>query len=280
MFVFVLLTSTFITPYKPKINTLEVYIKQLPASFDNYNLIQISDAHLGARLYDKAYFEHITTLINDRNPDLIVFTGDMINNFAEEMIGFDSIFNALQAQDGKFAVLGNHDYGDYSNWPDTISKVQNLKKIKDGFRKFAFQLLLNQHVHINRNNDSIALIGVENYHVKQHQNYANYTKAIEGISATSISLLLNHNPLYWPILDSSTVKPALTLSGHTHAGQFGLTFGNKVYSPVGIIYPEYNGLYVSDGYQLYVNRGIGFIGLPFIVGLKPEITQIILKRAL
>lgn len=263
-----------------KIETTKTVIKceALPDSFDNYTIVQISDIHLGSRYDGTAFYQRVVDSINAINPDMVVFTGDMVNNFADETKGYKPIFEKIKARDGKYAVLGNHDYGDYSEWKNKEEKAQNLKQIKTAIRLFGFRLLLNEHCYVKKGSDSIALIGVENYHNKAYKNYSNLTLATKGLQANTFNLLLSHNPNHWEneILKSA-VPVQLTLAGHTHAGQMGIKLGENVYSPVWFLYKLYQGKYEQNNKFLHVSRGLGYIGLPLILGLEPEISIIQLQ---
>lgn len=271
--------SVFMNPLNMKVEMIQVVDKELPASFNNYKIVQISDAHLGARMLDKRFFSNVVKKINEQNADIVVFTGDFVNNFAGEFTGFDTIFAKIKAKDGKFAILGNHDYGDYSVWKTAEAKELNLMRIMDGIARCGFKIIENEHVFLHRDTDSIALVGVGNYHATNTQkNYSDLTQAMKDIPQSAFQILLTHNPVHWEVVQSEQPCINLLLSGHTHAGQFGFDINGKVYSPIVFHYSTYNGLYTSNGQQLYVNRGIGYIGLPMIIGLKPEITVLTLQQ--
>ena len=278
-FVIVMFWSVFMNPLNMKVEMIQVVDKELPASFNNYKIVQISDAHLGARMLDKRFFSNVVKKINEQNADIVVFTGDFVNNFAGEFTGFDTIFAKIKAKDGKFAILGNHDYGDYSVWKTAEAKELNLMRIMDGIARCGFKIIENEHVFLHRDTDSIALVGVGNYHATNTQkNYSDLTQAMKDIPQSAFQILLTHNPVHWEVVQSEQPCINLLLSGHTHAGQFGFDINGKVYSPIVFHYSTYNGLYTSNGQQLYVNRGIGYIGLPMIIGLKPEITVLTLQQ--
>ncbi|MFZ4581384.1 MAG: metallophosphoesterase [Paludibacter sp.] len=275
-FIFIVFYSSFVTPFQFKVRKTEVILPTLPPAFNNFKIVQLSDIHLGSRPFDKEFYKTMIQIVNNQHPDMVVFTGDMVNNFAEEMIGYKELFKKIKASE-KYAILGNHDYGDYSKWNTEQAKADNLNKIKSNFEAFGFKLLLNKHVFIYSNKDSIALIGVENYYKNPKKNYAKLDKAIEGIKTTTFQLLLSHNPTQWEqeVLKHKEIK--LTLSGHTHAAQMGTEIFGKILSPAFFIYKQYNGLYSINEQKLYVSRGIGYIGLPILIGLNPEISVITLK---
>lgn len=275
-FIFIVFYSSIITPFQYKITKTEVILPTLPSSFNDYKIVQLSDIHLGSKPFNTVFYKKMVELINNENADLVVFTGDMVNNFAEEMTGYEDIFKQIKATN-KYAILGNHDYGDYSSWETEQAKAKNLNNIKSNFAAFGFKLLLNEHVFLHAKKDSFALIGVENYYKNPVKNYAKLDKALAGIKKTTFQLLLTHTPVHWEkeVLKHKEVK--LTLSGHTHAAQMGAEILGKVFSPAVFMYKQFNGLYTIDEQNLYVSRGIGYIGLPILIGLNPEISVITLK---
>ncbi len=277
-YLFLLFYGAFVTPNRIKVTNIEIAFENLPDSFHNFTIVQFSDAHLGSRPNDLKFYKNIVDSINQQSPDLVVFTGDMVNNFANEMNRFDTIFLRIKAKNGKFAVLGNHDYGDYTVWKSTEAKSENLKQIKNSFEKFGFRLLNNESTYLKQNNDSIALIGVENFSKKAHKNYSNLSASLKNVDNKLFKLLLSHNPEHWEMEILPQTNIDLTLSGHTHAAQMGIQVNGEVYSPAVFLYKQYNGLYEKENQKIYVSRGIGFIGLPLLIGLNPEITVIKLKK--
>ncbi len=273
-----LIVGVFITPNRIDVRSVAISFEDLPAGFHDYTIVQFSDVHLGSRPRDKRFYKNIVAEINRQKPDLVVFTGDMVNNFASEMAGFDSVFLQIKSKDGNFAVSGNHDYGDYTTWATPKVKQQNLTEIKKTFTGLGFRLLNNESVYIKHGKDSIALLGVENFSTKEYRNYADLKKALNRVDKKSFKLLLSHNPEHWEheILPQTDID--LTLSGHTHAAQMGMEVNGKVYSPAVFLYRQYNGIYKQKNQAIYVSRGVGYIGLPLLVGLSPEITVIKLKK--
>lgn len=214
-------------------------------------------------------------LINEQDADIIVFTGDMVNNYQEEMRGWNPLFQQLESRVGKYAILGNHDYGDYSSWDNPAQKSANLDSVKQNIRDFGFTLLLNQHVDLVRDNDTIQLLGVENWGKPPFPKYGSLTKTLKGTKPGKPKILLSHDPSHWrgEILDYPEI--ALTLSGHTHAAQLAFNWYGKKVSPSSWMYKEWDGLYEDNGQYLYINRGLGFIGIPVRIGIsRPEITVI------
>ncbi len=278
IFVSILIYSTLITPNRIKVTKIEIAFPNLPSGFRNYTIVQLSDIHLGSRPKDYKFYKNMIDSINSQSPDLVVFTGDMVNNFASEMNGFDTLFLQIKAKSAKFAVLGNHDYGDYTVWNSTEEKTKNLNQIKKMFQQFGFRLLNNEAVKLKCGNDSIELIGVENYSKKITNNYSDLKTATKSTDIKAFKLLLSHNPEHWEdeILPQSNID--LTLSGHTHAAQMGIKINNKIYSPAAFLYPQFNGVYEKENQKIYVSRGVGVIGLPIRIGLNPEITVIKLKQ--
>lgn len=277
-FYIILFVSAFYTSRRIQKVEVSVKIDNLATAFENFKILQLSDLHLGARPYDKAFYADLVQQVNAQNADLIVFTGDMVNNFADEMKGFEPVFSAMHAKYGKFAVLGNHDSGDYSEWESEAAKAKNLQNIKAGFREFGFQLLDNSNVMLRKSGDSIALVGVGHFHKKEVKSLADLTKATQGLAEHEAKILLCHNPDYWEHKVWEDASVALTLSGHTHAGQLGVDFFGKIYSPVALLYSNYNGLYTHENQHLYVSHGLGYIGLPFMLGIRPEFNVITLKK--
>jgi len=278
LYLFLIFYGTFISTNRIEVNKLEIRFQNLPANFDNYTIVQITDIHLGSRPNDKQFYKNVVDKINLENPDIVVFTGDMVNNFASEMVGFDTIFLRIKAKDGNFAVLGNHDYGDYTVWNLPKEKSENLNQIKKMFSNFGFRLLNNESIILKSGADSIELIGVENFSKKENKSYSNLQNALKKVDNKSFKILLSHNPEHWEqeILPQSNID--LTLSGHTHAAQMGMQLNGKIYSPAAFLFKQYNGLYEKENQKINVSHGIGYIGLPLLIGLNPEITVIKLRK--
>jgi len=262
-----------------RISHEKLAFKNLPESFDGFRIIQISDIHIGSFYGHEGQVKKAVELINEQNPDLILFTGDLVNNFAEELNGWIPIFKQLKAKHGMYSILGNHDYGDYYDWKDEDEKIQNLERIKQAFKEIGFKLLLNETSEIEVNNEKFALIGIENWGLPPFPQYGDLKLAMNGIEESGFKLLMSHDPSHW---DAEVIKDTtidLTLSGHTHGMQFGINIGKKQWSPAKFKYPRWAGLYQENNQYLYVNRGFGYIGFPGRVGMPPEITVIDLKRA-
>jgi uncharacterized protein len=256
----------------------EILFPDLPEAFHGLRIVQLSDAHLGGFYGNREKLEEVVSIIDDIKPDLLLFTGDMVNNFASEMDGWSSIWSRMNAPLGKYAILGNHDYGDYSKWPTRVAKKTNLNAIIRQEEEMGFKVLLNEHVVIERNNQRIYIAGVENWGLPPFKQYGDLQKATTGIPEDGFVVLMSHNPDHWVKKVNGKTKIPLTLAGHTHGFQFGLEIGTFKISPVQLIYKYWAGLYKSDNQYLYVNRGLGYLAFPGRVGIWPEITLIEMKR--
>ena len=251
----------------------------LPPAFDHYRIVHISDLHLGSLYGHQAKFKRALDLIVSESPDLIVFTGDLVNNLAEETGGWEDLLAELHAPDGKYAILGNHDYGEYYDWPDEKAHDENMDKLIEAHQAAGFTLLLNRSEKISRMDDHIFLAGVENWGLPPFKQYGDLSKALEEIQGEGFTILLSHDPSHWDKEVTGKTKVHLTLSGHTHGMQFGIRLGRFRWSPIQIKYPRWIGLY-QQGYQyLYVNPGLGYIGYAGRIGIPPEISVITLRRS-
>lgn len=260
--------------YRHKVRRVKIRLPNLPEAFKGYRIVQISDMHAGSFLNPKK-LESAFKLINKQNADLIVFTGDMVNNKATELLPLQHLFRSLKAKDGKFSVLGNHDYGQYVEWRSEKEKDQNLLDLISYKEDAGFVTLRNQHVTIRRDGQALHLVGVENWGEKPFPQYGDLDKATKGLEVDSAKVLLSHDPTHFDqIVKHHPSKIGLTLSGHTHGMQFGLDLKNIKWSPVQYRYKKWVDLYESAGSYLYVNRGFGVIGYPGRVGMHPEITEI------
>lgn len=256
-----------------QIRETTILSKDLPKGFENYRIVQISDIHCGSWAGDTKALQKAVNLINAQEPDLIVFTGDLVNNIATELDEFMPILSQLKAKDGVYSVLGNHDYAMYIPWESPEKKEQNLIALKQKQADMNWILLNNRHVKLYQNGDSLALIGVENCGRPPFPNYARFPEAMEGTEGM-FKILLSHDPSSWrrEVLPETDIQ--LTLSGHTHAMQTKI-FG---FSPAVWVYPEYEGLYTEGGQMLYVNIGLGHLMYPLRLGAWPEITLLTLKK--
>jgi predicted MPP superfamily phosphohydrolase len=256
----------------------EIKFPDLPESFDGLRIVQLSDAHLGG-FYGKAErLNEVVGIVKDIKPDLLLFTGDMVNNFASEMAGWNPVWSEMAAPMGKFSILGNHDYGDYSSWPSPKAKKDNFESIIRQQEEMGFRVLRNENVTLERNGERIYLAGSENWGLPPFKQYGDLEKTMEGIPEGAFTVLLSHNPDHWAKEVNGKTNIPLTLAGHTHGFQFGLEIGHFKVSPVQLIYKYWAGLYRSNEQYLYVNRGLGYLAFPGRVGIWPEITLIEMRR--
>ena len=271
--------GALVNRYRIQINEVRVEIAGLPDNFDGYRIAQFSDLHTGTFSYDTTFVAKLVDRINATGSDLIVFTGDIVNRRTDELLPFTGVLERLEAPDGVYSILGNHDYGDYSEWDSDDAKLKNLNLLHQLQKDMGWQLLLNEHRFLVNGKDSIALIGVENIGDPPFHSYGSLGKSYPSLNDDNVKILLSHNPAHWvdSISGNKDAKIDLTLSGHTHAMQievFGL-------SPAVMRYKTWGGLYFSpesDDKMLYVNIGSGTVGLPMRLGATPEITVITLKK--
>lgn len=265
--------------YNFKVLKYTMEYDDLPDAFDGYQITQISDIHSGS-FDNREKISYAIDLINEQKSDVLLFTGDMVNNKAEEMNPWKSLFVKLDAKDGKFSVLGNHDYGDYVEWESTEAKAANLEGLKNIQREIGFDLLLNESRYLQKGDDKIALVGVENWGKGGFKKAGDLKKAASVIDKDDFKILMSHDPSHWEeevIHDDYHYH--LTLSGHTHGMQFGIEIpGWFKWSPVKWRYKYWAGIYKEMGQYINVNRGFGFLGYPGRVGIWPEITVITLKK--
>ena len=261
------------------LHTKKIFFKNLPNTFEGLRIVQLSDAHLGSLSGHEDKIEAVVDRINDLNPDLIMFTGDMVNNFSHEMSGWVPIWKRLKASLGKFSILGNHDYGSYSKWPTPQAKKRNLLDIVRQEKEMGFKVLLNEHHRIEKNGESIIIAGVENWGTPPFPQYGDLNKALDGVSDKDFTILLSHDPDHWEQRILPDKRTELTLSGHTHGFQMGIEIGNFKISPVQLKYKQWAGLYQKEQQYIYVNRGLGYLAFPGRVGIWPEITLLELHRS-
>lgn len=263
-----------------RINRINLQFKDIPDKFSGISVVQISDLHLGSLYGHQKQISRAVEMINSLSPDIIFFTGDLVNDFASEINGWFEVFGKLKAGIGKYSILGNHDYGDYHYWESDIAKKENLEKIKKAHHQLGFRLLLNESDILSIEDAKIAIIGVENWGEPPFAQYGDIEKAYKGIEQIPFKILLTHDPSHWDaeILNKKEIQ--LTLSGHTHGMQFGLRAGKLKWSPVQIKYPRWIGLYTEKDQKLYVNPGLGYIGYPGRVGISPEITYFEINKNL
>ncbi|MFP4046716.1 MAG: metallophosphoesterase [Bacteroidales bacterium] len=275
----VLLYGILIGKYHFKVERIPLTFNNLPSEWNGLRIVHISDLHIGSWSKKKTHLERAVHMINKEKPSLIFFTGDLVNNLAEEIDDFIAVLRNMEASIGKYSILGNHDYGDYFPWTSNSEKQKNLQKLKNAHRKMGFHLLLNDSVKLNGNNSSIGIIGVENWGLPPFHQHGDLQRALSNINGqTKFNILLSHDPSHWKaeILNHDQVD--FTLSGHTHGMQFGIYLNGFKWSPAKLKYPEWGGLYTNKKNKLYVNTGLGFIGFPGRVGIRPKITVIDLSN--
>jgi len=263
--------------YDYKVRRVQLPLQGLPGNYKGLRIAQISDIHSGSFDNSKAVSEGVEAIMQE-NPDLILFTGDLVNFRANEIVPYLNIFNRLQAPLGVYSILGNHDYGDYVSWPSESAKMNDLKELQGYHKAMGWQLLMNEHMIMQQNGRQIALIGVENWSARaRFPQYGDLKKAMSGLENMDLPLkiLMSHDPSHW---DAEVRRDypdiALTLSGHTHGMQFGIDIPGFKWSPVQYLYKQWAGLYQEKNQYLYVNRGFGFIGYQGRLGVLPEITVI------
>ena len=265
--------------YNYKVLKYTLEFEDLPSSFDGYTLTQISDIHSGS-FDNPEKVKYAVDLVNKQQSDLILFTGDLVNNVAQEMDAWKDTFATLKAKDGVYSVLGNHDYGDYVSWESAEKKQENLQALIALQKDMGWDVLLNESRTIKKNQQAIKLVGVENWGEGGFKKAGDLEKACADVSAQDFTILMSHDPSHW----QSRVKEhpkniQLTLSGHTHGMQFGIEIpGWFKWSPVKYRYQNWAGIYKEFGRYINVNRGFGYLGYPGRVGIWPEVTVITLKK--
>lgn len=268
----------FSNKYNYTVRTIRLKFPHLPNAFRGMKILQVSDIHSGS-FTNKEAVRRGVELIMAQKADLILFTGDLVNDKASEMENYMDLFSLFKAPMGVYSILGNHDYGDYTSWPSKQAKEDNLEKLKDVEAKLGWKLLMNEHVVLEKNGDKIALLGIENWSAfGSFPKYGKLEQAYAGTEEYPFKILMSHDPSHW----DAQIRPEypaidLTLSGHTHGMQFGVENPYFKWSPVQWFYKEWAGLYQEGQQVLYVNRGFGFIGYPGRVGILPEITVIELE---
>ena len=267
------LVRGFGNKYNYRIRRVKLSYGNLPAAFKGLKIVHISDIHCGSFTNKNAVARGVKKILNEK-PDLVLFTGDLVNNLAREMDEYMDVFDKIKAPLGVYSVLGNHDYGDYNQWDSYAEKQANLARMKEIHGELGWKLLINEHVALERGGEKIAVIGIENWSAKaRFPKYGDLKKAYEGSEQYPFKILMSHDPSHWKA-EVCSLYPAidLMLAGHTHGMQFGVEIPGFKWSPVQYVYKEWAGLYRIGAQHLYVNRGYGFIGYPGRVGILPEIT--------
>jgi len=262
-----------------KVRRVKVKLPHLPRTFHRLRIGQISDIHCGS-FFDKAAVKRGIDLLREEKPDLIFFTGDLVNSTADEVNDYVDIFDQVKAPLGVYSVLGNHDYGDYVDWPSDEAKKNNLQALCLAHRRLGWHLLRNEHAIIEQEGDRLAVIGVENWGTGIFSRYGRLDQAYQGTEDVPVKLLLSHDPSHWDA-QVRTDYPDIdvTFSGHTHGFQVGVELENFKWSPVKYRYKQWAGLYQEGTQYLYVNRGYGYLGYPGRIGMWPEITILELEKA-
>lgn len=258
--------------YDYRVIRRKLVLPNLPKKFHGLRLAQISDIHSGS-FFNKTAVEGGIDMLLGEKPDLIFFTGDLVNSQTSEVNGYFNIFRKIKAPLGTYSVLGNHDYGDYRGWPSEAAKRKNLMDMIDAHKELGYDLLMNENRYLEDGGERIAIIGVENWGAGRFQKYGDLPKAYKGTEESPVKLLLSHDPSHWDAM----VRPEfpdidVMFAGHTHGFQFGVEIGKFKWSPAQYAYKQWADLYTSGNQQLYVNRGYGFIGYPGRIGIMPEIT--------
>jgi hypothetical protein len=266
--------------HKYQVRSLNLKLKNLPSSFEGLKIVQISDVHSGS-FYDKEAVRKGVQLIIDQKPDIVFFTGDLVNNDASELVDYLDVFSQIKAPLGIFSVLGNHDYGDYKYCHYEVEKKANLERLKNLQKQMGWKLLMDEHVLVEKNGSEIGIIGIQNWGAKgRFPKYGDLKKATTGTENLPVKLLLSHDPSHWEaqvLTDFQDID--VMFAGHTHGMQFGIEIPGLKWSPVQYMYKQWAGLYEQNGQQLYVNRGFGFIGYPGRVGIWPEVSVFTLQKA-
>ncbi len=259
--------------YKYQIVKQKLKFDNLPSAFKGLKVIQISDIHSGSFNNKNAVMKGVEKILKEK-PDLLLFTGDLVNNIATEMDDYLEIFAKLKAPMGVYSILGNHDYGDYVQWKTAEQKIANLEKLKQVHATLGWRLMMNENIKLEKNGEHILILGVENWSAKaRFPKYGDLAKAYEGSQPESFKILMSHDPSHWKAeVLKNYPDISFMLSGHTHGMQFGVELPGFKWSPIQYMYHEWAGLYEEGAQKLYVNRGFGFLGYPGRVGILPEIT--------
>jgi predicted MPP superfamily phosphohydrolase len=259
-------------------NTVTIANSKVPPSFNGYKIIQLSDIHLGSFNHSKKLLVKTQQMILEEKPDLILFTGDLVNNFSNETKGWEPYFRSITRLAPCYSILGNHDYGDYTNWNDENEKRINFQKIIKAHSDFGFTILNNRNEKVRKGIDSIYVAGVENWGLPPFPQYANLDSAIQNIPENVFVILLSHDPAHWEKVVKHKKEIDLTLSGHTHGFQWGITKAGIKFSLAWLARKNWGGLYEYEDSKLYVNTGLGAVAIPWRINMPPEITVFTLKR--
>lgn len=262
-----------------RVKRIVVKLPNLPKSFDGMRIAQVSDIHSGS-FFNKTAVKGGVEMAMKEKPDMIFFTGDLVNNESTEVKEYIDVFNKLRAPLGVYSVTGNHDYGDYKSWSSKEDKQQNFKDLMEAHKLLGFDLLMNENRFVEQGGEKLAILGIENWGAGRFSKYGKLDQAYAGTEEASAKILLSHDPSHWDAQVRQEYKDIdLMLSGHTHGFQFGVEIGGFKWSPSQYAYKQWAGLYQEGEQFLYVNRGFGYLGYPGRVGMPPEITILELKRA-
>jgi uncharacterized protein len=273
-----LIYGILFNPYNYKFYRTSITLPNLPDEFNGIKIVQLSDIHSGS-FTKKDPLVDVVNKINEEKPDIIFFTGDLVNTHAKEFDPYVDIFKNLKAKYGIYSITGNHDYGDYAKWKSDDEKKKNFQHLIEQHSKVGWRLLMDENILIGTK-EKIAIIGIQNWSGRRNfSKYGDLEKAYPGCENAAVKLLLSHDPSHW---DTEVIKKYpdidITFSGHTHGMQFGFEFGRFRFSPVQWVYKQWAGLYKHNNQYLYVNRGFGFIGYPGRVGILPEVTVMTLRK--
>lgn len=265
--------------YNFRVLKYTLHFDDLPDAFDGYKITQLSDIHSGS-FDNRDKIKYAIDLVNDQQSDCILFTGDLVNNKADEMLPWKDLFGQLKAKDGIYSVLGNHDYGDYIEWNSAEDKSRNLENLKEIQREMGFKLLLNESTYLEKNGQRLALVGVENWGKGGFKKAGDLKRATEGLDKNDFKILMSHDPSHWEeVVLNDDMHVHLTLSGHTHGMQFGIEIPGWIkWSPVSWRYKYWAGIYKEKNQYINVNRGFGYLAYPGRVGIWPEISVIELRK--
>ena len=264
--------------YDYTVKKVNLKFRNLPEAFNELRIVQISDLHLGSFAGKRNKLEPAVRMINKLNADYLFFTGDLVNNVATEAVEFIPLLKKLTAKSGKYSILGNHDYGEYVKWKSKDELKANMEQLYSYHKQAGFSLMRNEYATLQKNGQSLTLIGVENWGLPPFPRYGNLQQAYSHLNNDNFKILLSHDPSHWDAEIRQISNIDLTLSGHTHGFQFAFRIPGWKWSPVKFKYPRWSGLYREGDQCLYVNIGLGFIGFPGRVGTPPEITLFTLSR--
>ena len=263
-----------------KLRELETSFPDLPAAFEGFRIVHISDLHLGSLAGHQDKIRKAVELMNSTDPDLVLFSGDLVNNLAEEAENWTEILAGIRSRHGKFAITGNHDYGEFMDWPDEASRHANMDRLVKAHEKSGFKILMNDSYKVRLGKEEIHILGVENWGLPPFQQYGDLKKAMQNTGDHNFRILMSHDPSHWDeeVVEKTNIQ--LTLSGHTHGFQFGIRTRRFNWSPVQMKYPRWIGMYQQGHQKLHVSPGLGYIGYAGRIGIPPEITLITLRKSI